>query len=162
MWWSRRSPSLPASERESRSMTIARAWLLVVAVLLGNVASLQAAEPVTLDNLVAPEPNSADEPFAEEFSLGKAADFLDSASLDWQQSWQCFTCHTNISYLIARPSISANAPAHLLVRKHAEVLVSLRWEEVGPRSHGEVVAVAAAMALNDAATTGKLHPLTRQ
>ena len=142
-------------------MTIARAWLLGVAVLLGTVVSLQAAEPVTLDNLLAPEPNSADEPFAKEFSLGKAAHFLDSASLDWQQSWQCFTCHTNISYLIARPSISADAPAHREVRKYAEELISLRWEEVGPRFDAEVVAIAAALALNDSATTKKLHPLTR-
>lgn len=133
---------------------------IVLVVLCG--VTVNAAEPVTFENLIVPEPNRADEPLAKEFSMQQAARFLDSASLDWQQSWQCFTCHTNVSYLIARPSISATAPAHLLVRKHAEELVSLRWEEVGPRSHGEVVAVAAAMALNDAATTGKLHPLTRQ
>ena len=101
-------------------MTIARMWLGSVAILMGTVVLLQAADPVTLENLVAPQPNSADEPFAKEFSLGKAAHFLDSASLDWQQSWQCFTCHTNISYLIARPSISADAPAHREVRKYAE------------------------------------------
>ena len=91
----------------------------------------------------------------------KASHFLDSASLDWQRSWQCFTCHTNISYLIARPTIAADAPAHRQVRKFAEELISLRWEEVGPRSDAEVVAIAAALALNDAATTRKLHPLTR-
>jgi squalene-hopene/tetraprenyl-beta-curcumene cyclase len=122
---------------------------------------LEAAEPVTLENLVPPEPNRADEPLAQSFSMQRAADFLDSASLDWQQSWQCFTCHTNVSYLIARPAISADAPAHRLVRKYAEELISLRWEEVGPRFDAEVVAVAAALALNDAATTKKLHPLTR-
>lgn len=142
-------------------MAIARAWHWSVVALLQIGASLQAAEPVTLDNVVAPEPNSADEPFAKELSLDKAAHFLDSASLDWQQSWQCFTCHTNISYLIARPSISADAPAHREVRKFAESLVSLRWEEVGPRFDAEVVAIGAALSLNDAATTKKLHPLTR-
>ncbi len=46
-------------------MTIARAWLSGVAILIVTVVSLQAAEPVTLDNLVAPDPNSADEPFAK-------------------------------------------------------------------------------------------------
>lgn len=152
-------------ERQIRKTTgwkpIPRAWLWGVAIILGPVLSLHAAEPVTFDNLVAPAPNSAEEPFAKQFSLGKAADFLDSASLDWQQSWQCFTCHTNISYLIARPSISASAPAHREVRKYAEELISLRWEEVGARFDAEVVAIGAALALNDAATTQKLHPLTR-
>jgi squalene-hopene/tetraprenyl-beta-curcumene cyclase len=129
--------------------------------LLVMSAAVLAVEPVTFENLVAPESNRADEPLAEKFSLEKAVHFLDSASLEWQRSWQCFTCHTNISYLIARPNVGADAPAHLEVRKYAEEQVSLRWEEVGPRNHGEVVALAAALALNDAATTKKLHPLTR-
>ncbi len=46
-------------------MTIARAWHWGVAVLLGTVVSLQAAEPVTLENLVAPQPDSADEPLVK-------------------------------------------------------------------------------------------------
>lgn len=129
---------------------------------LGVVIVLEAAEPVSLENLVPPAANRADEPFAKKFSLQQAVNFLDSASLDWQQSWQCFTCHTNISYLIARPSISSDAPAHRAVRKFAEEQISLRWEEVGPHSDAEVVAIAAALALNDAATTKTLHPLTRQ
>jgi squalene-hopene/tetraprenyl-beta-curcumene cyclase len=87
--------------------------------------------------------------------------FLDSASLDWQQSWKCFACHTNLPYLMARPSVGADAPAHRAVRKYAEELISLRWEEVGPRFDAEVVGIAAALSLNDAATTNKLHPLTR-
>src|SRR5437867_2701391 len=74
--------------------------LMFAAALLGAAATLEAAEqPVTFQNLVPPEPNRADEPPAEKFSLDRALHFLDSASLDWQQSWQCFTCHTNISYL---------------------------------------------------------------
>jgi squalene-hopene/tetraprenyl-beta-curcumene cyclase len=137
------------------------ARLLIMAGLMAAAAVLHAAEPVTLENLVAPEPNRADEPLAEEFSMDRAARFLDSAALDWQESWQCFTCHTNISYLIARPTFSFDAPAHRTVRKYAEELISLRWEEVKPRFDAEVVVIAAALALNDAATTGKLHPLTR-
>ena len=133
----------------------------IVLMLAAWATVLPAAEPVTLDNFEQPAANSATEPLAERFSLDQAAHFLDSASLDWQQSWQCFTCHTNVSYLIARPSISADAPAHREVRKYAEELIGLRWEEVGPRFDAEVVAIAAALALNDSATTKKLHPLTR-
>ena len=62
---------------------------------------------------------------------------------------------------MARPTDAADAPAHREVRKYAEQLVSLRWEEVGSRFDAEVVAIAAALALNDAATTKKLHTLTR-
>jgi squalene-hopene/tetraprenyl-beta-curcumene cyclase len=145
--------------------------VLAAAVCCGE--RLPAAEPVTLENFTAPEPNRADEPPAKKFSLEKAVHFLDSASLEWQSTWQCFTCHTNVSYLIARPtaaslaaaygtpSAKADAPAHQAVRKYAEEMITLRWEEVGSRFDAEVVAIGAALALNDRATTGKLHPLTR-
>ena len=47
------------------------------------------------------------------------------------------------------------------MREFAEKLVSERWPQEGPRWDAEVIAAAAALAFNDAATTGKLHPLTR-
>ncbi|MDB5338582.1 MAG: hypothetical protein JWN70_4201 [Planctomycetaceae bacterium] len=121
-----------------------------------------AAEPVTLENVQAPGPNKSDEPVGKEFSLDKAVTFLDSAALAWQKQRQCFTCHTNYAYLYARPQIDAQAVAHQTVRKFAEDLVEKRWAEKGPRWDAEVVATAAALAFNDAATTGKLAPLTRQ
>ena len=120
-----------------------------------------AAEPVTLENVVDPGPNKRDEPMAKEFSIAKATHFLDSASLNWQKQRKCFTCHTNYAYLYARPAISANSPAHSEVRKFAEQLVSERWIEKGPRWDAEVVATAAALAFNDAATSRELHPLTQ-
>jgi squalene-hopene/tetraprenyl-beta-curcumene cyclase len=43
------------------------------------------------------------------------------------------------AYLMARPAISADAPALTEVRKYAEALVSQRWEEVGPPSHEPAV-----------------------
>lgn len=151
---------MPASWSRSTFAAVLACSTLACSTLVCSTLCT-AAEPVTLDNLVPPEPNRADEPLAAKFSMAQALHFLDSASLEWQQSWQCFTCHTNISYLIARPNVSADAPAHREVRKYAEELVSLRWEEVGRRFDAEVVAIAAALALNDAASTGKLHPLTR-
>ena len=134
--------------------------LLVCGVcLVANVA--RAAEPVTLDNVQDPGPNRLDEPIAKDYSLDRAVHFLDSASLQWQKQRQCFTCHTNYSYLYARPKIDADAPAHHEVRKFAEALVQERWPEKGPRWDAEVVATAAALAFNDAATTQRLHPVTR-
>jgi len=131
-----------------------------IALLLAGPGG--AVEPVTLDNVVDPGANSAEEPLAEQYSLEKAVHFLDSASLQWQKQRKCFTCHTNYLYLYARPAVSADAPAHQAVRQFAEELVRERWEDKGPRWDAEVVATAAALALNDRATSGKLHGVTRQ
>lgn len=126
------------------------------------VSTLNAAEPITLDNVPALQPNTPDEPLAKAYSLDQAVSFLDAASLNWQKQRQCFTCHTNYAYLYARPQVDSQAAAHQTVRKFAEELVEKRWAEKGPRWDAEVIATAAALAFNDAATTGKLHPLTRQ
>ena len=121
-----------------------------------------AAERVTLSNVADPGENRRDEPLAESFSLEKAVTFMDSAALSWQKQRQCFTCHTNYAHLYARTALDASEPAALEVRKYAEELIAKRWEENGPRWDAEVVATGAALAFNDAATTGRLHPLTRK
>jgi len=139
-----------------------RTLVAVLLMLLGGSPSIRAADPITLDNVVDPGPNRANEPLAEEFSLDTAVRFLDSAALTWQKQRKCFTCHTNYAYLYARPMIAADAPAHRAVRTFAEQLVSQRWKEKGPRWDAEVVSTAAALAFNDAATTGKLHRLTNE
>lgn len=130
------------------------AWMLSGSHTLGD-------ETVTLDSVSDPGPNRLDEPLAAGFSLDGAVRFLDSAALTWQKDRQCFTCHTNYAYLYARPLVSSDAPAHAAVRQFAEELVEKRWVEKGPRWDAEVVATAAALAFNDAATTRKLHPLTK-
>jgi squalene-hopene/tetraprenyl-beta-curcumene cyclase len=124
-------------------------------------SSIQAEDEVTLANVREPAANRADEPLAKQFSLPAAVHFLDSAALDWQKQRQCFTCHTNYAYLYARPAVAADGAAHATVRRFAEELVRDRWPDKGPRWDAEVVATAAALAFNDAATTGELHPLTR-
>lgn len=148
--------------------TCSRACLFCLIALQAffSVQALRAAEPtaavpITLDNVVDPGPNQQDEPLAESFSLDQAAAFLDSAALQWQKQRKCMTCHTNYLYLYARPCITSGVAAHQEVRKFAEELVTERWQNVGPRWDAEVVATAAALAFNDAATTGKLHPTTR-
>lgn len=134
---------------------------LLLGCLACGVSVASAAEPVTIDNYLAPTANVKDEPFAKEFSLDKAIHFLDSASLEWHSSRGCFACHTNYSYLTARPSVDANAPAHKTIRAAAEELVEKRWESNGPRWDAEVITSAWALAFNDAATTKKLHPVTK-
>lgn len=120
-----------------------------------------AAEAITLENAVDPGANRRDEAMATQFSLEKAVAFLDTAALHWQKQQKCFTCHTNYAHLYARPETAAAEPAAVEVRKFAEELITKRWNDAGPRWDAEVIATAAALAFNDAATTGHLHPLTR-
>lgn len=141
-----------------RSMTLA----VVYASVGWSAHAAIAAEQVTLSNVRDPGPNRRDEPLAQQFSMEKALGFLDSVALTWQKERKCFTCHTNYAHLYARPLVSADAPAAQEVRKFAEELIEKRWADSGPRWDAEVVATGAALAFNDAATTGKLHPLTRE
>lgn len=140
---------------------LGRLCLAFLTALMLSGSSVLGDEAVTLENVSDPGPNRLDEPLASAFSLDGAVRFLDSAALTWQKDRQCFTCHTNYAYLYARPLVASNAPAHAAVRQFAEEQVEKRWVEKGPRWDAEVVATAAALAFNDAATTGKLHPLTK-
>ena len=135
-----------------------RCSLLVVLALLPIAAT--AAEPLSLENVVKPEKNRRDEPLAEKFSAKAAAHFLDTASLDWLKRRRCFTCHTNYTYLLARPLISHKVKAHQQIRTALEDLVQKTWPDEGPRWDAEVVMAATVLAHNDAATTGKLHAAT--
>ncbi len=111
-------------------------------------------------------PNSPDEPVRAKASTVKAAAFLDSVALDWTRQRKCGTCHTNYPYLVARPVLNEPAtPAMAEIRGFFEGRVA-HWDDAPqaakPRWDAEVVSTAAALAMNDAATSGKLHPLTRQ
>jgi squalene-hopene/tetraprenyl-beta-curcumene cyclase len=112
--------------------------------------------------LPAPTPNRPDEPFAKELSLDRAAAFLDATSVNWTRKHKCGTCHTNYPYLMARPAVKDGGGAALAeVRRFFEKRAD-HWDRDKPRWDTEVVATASALAFNDAQTTGKLHPLTRQ
>jgi squalene-hopene/tetraprenyl-beta-curcumene cyclase len=131
--------------------------------LVARPASAPAQEPKPVAR---PAPNSAEEPLAPAASMARAAAFLDDVAVGWTRQHKCGTCHTNYPYLIARPALKeAAAPAMAEVRRFFEDRVA-HWDDpekaARPRWDAEVVATAAALALNDAATTGRLHPLTRK
>lgn len=110
--------------------------------------------------------NSGDEPLAKEFSLKKSAHFLDGVAGAWTRERKCGTCHTNYPYLMARPVLidkDRPAPIHDEIRQFFENRVA-NWDDAKtkPRWDAEVVATAVCLAINDANSTGKLHPLTRQ
>ncbi|MCI0640207.1 MAG: hypothetical protein L0Y72_15010 [Gemmataceae bacterium] len=136
-------------------------FVFSVALALVAGQTLRADEPVTLANFTPPGDNRKDEPLIQRFSLVKATHFLDNASADWLKQKACFSCHTNYAFLYARPLVSSKDPVHGEVRQALEELVTERWPKKGPRWDAEVIASAAALAFNDANTTGKLHPVTK-
>ncbi|HEX8203017.1 MAG TPA: prenyltransferase/squalene oxidase repeat-containing protein [Isosphaeraceae bacterium] len=148
-------------DRHPRVVPPITAGCLLAAVALGLAAgfgSIPAQEE--------PGPNAPDEPLAGRLSLDRAAAFLDTVALDWTRTRRCGTCHTNYNYLLARPAVPGGDRAAMdEVRAFFEGRVA-GWDGdapgARPRWDTEVVATAAALALNDAGTTGRLHPRTRQ
>ncbi len=130
----------------------------------GLLAALCASSLIAGDTVAVrpPAPNSPDEPLAKELSLPRAAEFLDAVAVTWTRERKCGTCHTNYAYLFARPALRGLAsPALAEVRGFFEDRAS-NWETAKPKWDTEVVATAVALAVNDAQTTGKLHPMTRK
>jgi squalene-hopene/tetraprenyl-beta-curcumene cyclase len=129
-------------------------------VVLVTMASFSTEGTITLKNVAKPGPIRAEEPFIEEFSFSAAVRFMDSVALSWQKERKCFACHSNYAFLLARPAVTYQVPVHREIRSALEYLAE------NPRSKSywvtEAVMVASVLAQNDAATTGKLHPVTRK
>src|ERR1700733_9551853 len=65
-------------------------------------------------------PNSEKEPMGE-FSIPRAARFLDVVSVDWTRQRKCGTCHTNYAHMMAGPTVKGAASPELEeVRKFFE------------------------------------------
>jgi squalene-hopene/tetraprenyl-beta-curcumene cyclase len=143
------------------SVLVLGGWGIVLLATPGNEIRAQGVVEVST-----PAPNAPDEPTAGALSLARSAEFLDAVALDWTRKRQCGTCHTNYAYLIARPALGAfRTSAMDEVRSFFEGRVA-HWDDdakgARPRWDTEVVATAVTLALNDAATSGTLHPLTRR
>ncbi|NNE92332.1 MAG: squalene--hopene cyclase [Verrucomicrobiales bacterium] len=121
-------------------------------------------EIVTLDNVPDAKPIKGDEPVRAEFSAEMAARYLDTASLAWQHSRDCATCHTNMSYLMARPALKSALPDSGEVREFYEAYFTERWEggKEAPKTDYDPVVVSTALVFNDLQTTGKMGPTTRE
>ena len=129
--------------------------VLLTALLATPVFTIAETRQTSLE---APGPNSPDEPLAGQMSVAKAVDFIDRASLHWQRSRKCVTCHTNGAYLMARGLLKADPSPHISVRKFFEQYVD-GWAKKKPDPEG-IVATASALAMDDAAR-GKLTDTTR-
>ena len=117
----------------------------------------RAEEPavLTLENVPYAKRIVADEPIRESFSAKQAARYLENASLNWQKRRNCVTCHTNMPYLMARPSLSDAMPDSGEVRSFFEDYYLTRWElgNKQPEKPYRPVLIGAALAFNDAQTT---------
>ena len=122
------------------------------------VASLPVSADEPPAKRQAPAPNSSDEPLAKRLSVARAVDFIDRASLHWQRSRGCVTCHTNGAYLMARGQLNADPEPHASVRGFFDQYVA-GWAKKKPDPEG-IVATASALAMDDAAR-GKLTDTTR-
>lgn len=143
--------------------TVARALALLL--VLGAGSGVAAQDPV----VPGPGKNSAREPRAAQASPAKAAEFLDAVALRWTRDRKCGTCHTNLPYLWARPSLQRfESPAMDEIRGFFEKLAD-GWEAGKPNRKlipgawdTQIVASAVALAVHDSRTTHKLHPMTRK
>jgi squalene-hopene/tetraprenyl-beta-curcumene cyclase len=111
-------------------------------------------------------PNSGNEAKAKTASLEKGAAYLDVVALNWTQKRNCGSCHTNVPYLMARPVLKLkSSDQEKAVRKFFEDRAA-NWDrgQKGdrPRWDTEVVVTGVTLAFHDAASTGKLHPMTRK
>ena len=110
-------------------------------------------------------PASPEEPTLEKLSLAKAAESLDRVSHAWIQQHKCGSCHTTFPYLMSRAVLKDTTPT-AMEEVRAFFLNRIRiWETDREKIEHfipEVVGTAASLAIHDAQTTGKLHPLTRQ
>ncbi|MCZ0955348.1 MAG: hypothetical protein OXJ56_22530 [Rhodospirillaceae bacterium] len=101
---------------------------------------------------------SADDP-AGEFSIERAAQFIDGVAVKWGGKHGCVTCHTNGHYLMAPPKIFKERPAAAEVRDFAEDWIG-SWDDIGLPRDDVVVAPAAFLAINNMQMDGELRPAT--
>lgn len=138
------------------------ALVSVSSMLAGG--SINAADAIVAKDVIkeatAPPVIRQDEPIRDSLDLSLARQSLDQSVLHWQKSRGCVTCHTTVSYMMSRPSLSGGETAHNVVRTYLEEMVRNKWTEKGP-APVYIVATACSLAIHDKRTSGKLHPTTR-
>lgn len=141
-------------------------YFCAFAVLLLAVPGFVAAQqPITLDDVADGLPDiSGEEPYAAEFSMEKAARYLDRSALNWQKTKNCATCHTNLFYMAARPALTSTLPDSGEVRSFYEDYRKVRWQKKGPTlAQGFYpIVVGTGLTFNDIQTTGKLSDVSRE
>ena len=133
-------------------------------LVAASLAAAKGPSVLTLENVPYAKKIVAGEPLRKTFSAEQAARYLDNASLNWQKSRKCATCHTNAPYLMARPALGSVMKDSGEVRSFFEAYYLARWEQGKkvPQKPYRPVVVGSALAFNDAQTTGTLAETTRK
>jgi squalene-hopene/tetraprenyl-beta-curcumene cyclase len=102
------------------------------------------------------------------FSPRLALNYMEQGAAAWTGDWQCVACHTNGTYMVARPLMTAQlGPPQKEMREY--FVSALRTQQTGdpddPRWKPEptqVVYIAAGLAIWDAHVTHRLSPETSE
>lgn len=135
-------------------------WLTlpIVLVMLALAARVygQTPDAKPADN---PYPYAADEPKAKAFSLSKSTEYLDGVAQFWMRPNSCGACHANFAYVMASPLLGEQQTPLLV-----ETRRFLEKREPTPQFsfNAHAVAIAFALAWDDARSGDKLQPATRQ
>lgn len=138
--------------------------LLVILVLLA--VPVQASVPYPGDAAANSAADTDDEAYRGTFSLEAAAGYLDRRAHLSENS--CYACHSTFTYLPARSLIDPLAPevmeTRIMLERFLTKLHDPAQAKMVKTSHIPRVRLLAALELarHDAATTGKLAPITRQ
>jgi squalene-hopene/tetraprenyl-beta-curcumene cyclase len=133
--------------------------------LLAGVACAALAVSAEKEAEYNPGKIRSDEPAIKSFSKVQARKYLDHVGAGWTTNRKCATCHTNVPYLMAGPSMGPATEKEKMVRKWFEGRAE-NWDrkEKGdaPKTKAEVMVVGVTLAYHDAKTTGKLSTLARK
>lgn len=111
---------------------------------------------------------SADEPIQSHMSARQAVHYLDEGARAWNESRKCITCHTNGTYMLVRPSLTAQfgRPSEEMRTHFVKTLKGLsamkRKDLLRPTRPAQVIYGAAGLAEWDAHITKSLSPETEQ
>jgi len=136
---------------------LALALLLTLLPPALHAADAPAATPYLLP--------SAEEPLLKELSFAKAAASLDRTAVAWVHKHKCGSCHTGWPFVMSRAVLKDESGTSLAeVRAFFEGRIT-NWdadEQVKKHQHREIVGTSVALAMHDAQSTGRLHPVTKE
>ena len=143
------------------------ARLLILSASAAVPTPLSAAEPhqYSFESIAVPAA-TADEPRRNSVSTTLAIDHLEQGSVAWSGQRRCISCHTNGSYMLARPALTAalgTPPASTLdfFREQLQSLTAEAHESLRTSTKpAQVIYLAAGLAEWDRHVTGTLSPDT--
>lgn len=108
---------------------------------------------------------SKDEPRIP-FSPRLAVDYMEQGTAGWTEQWKCVSCHTNGSYMVVRPLLTAElgVPQAKMREFFVSELDRLRSEPQDKQvtAGTQIVYIAAGLAIWDAQVTHRLSPETSE